>query len=181
MDPTLVMIRQFLFKVLLAQEPGYTTHSCKSRIPELRLGYSSNIDVKQFNENKGGRGEGWTHAILLSEIPQVTYLSQEYRKIKLDINEKGAWDENKPLSANQFISLTTIKVFLDTDPLIGGYDEVSETFSSPSDEVWDMDEECIDGPGHNGAYLLLDYSLQAGSGVHDLTLFIPESRLRFST
>ena len=36
--------------------------------------------------------------------------------------------------------------------------------------VWDMDDQCGIG---EGAYVVLDYNLQAGSGVSDLSLLIP--------
>ncbi len=121
-----------------------------------------------------------TIAILLSQVPQVYLNGEWYREFPLDINE----------SVGVFVSLDAVQVFESLDDDCSGYNGFT---AGPTDSyitcptnsthlVYDFDgPRDASGVPVVDKWAGLDYSLQAGSGVADTILFVPDSNFNDQT
>ncbi|HWQ27723.1 MAG TPA: hypothetical protein VNN12_01720 [Dehalococcoidia bacterium] len=118
----------------------------------------------QFDEHFGG---GRTHPIQAAAIPSVDIGGTRYRVVLLDANDQGADD---------FMSIDTVKVFLDDQNNLHQYDNAANTFgtdnSSPATLVFDMDANC---PGGDCVLLMRSQTFTPGSGVSDISIALPDS------
>ena len=114
-----------------------------------------NTDGTLEFETKGG---GHTHSLLLSAVPTVEYDGAIYREFQLDVNER----DQAPL-----IGLLELRLYTSAIPNATGYDGTTGTIPNTT-RIYDLDA------GADRA-VLLDYSLNSGSGVADYLLFVPES------
>ena len=130
-------------------------------------GYNSEWYVSnpaQFNELLSGGG---THALKLSEVPMFSVDGIIYRKFNLDANEQ----------ANaRYISIGIVKIYIGGTDQYHAYSTATWNFQTPSPAtlVWDLDAACNEG--QDGAYIAVDTGIEAGSGVSDLSLWIPQSK-----
>ncbi|MCD4823752.1 MAG: PEP-CTERM sorting domain-containing protein [Phycisphaerae bacterium] len=105
----------------------------------------------EYDEKNG------TRALLLSEVAVVTINGTDYREFLLDVNET---------TPSKWIDLIDLTIHIETDPAISSY-------ASLSTPIYDMN------PNDEGNKVLLDYSLNAGSGDGDMLAHIP--RFLFGT
>lgn len=127
--------------------------------PFLRLqhsdseqGYNTDYRLVQYDESSTAN---WTHALLLETIPVVMIGGSPYREIKLDINEI----QN---DKNAFISLDALEIYETANPMIHNYRVASSGW--PTDPIFDL--------GDN--YIKLDARLGPGSGMGDMSVYIPQ-------
>ncbi len=109
-------------------------------------------------------GGNRTHELLASAVPTLEYDNALYREFSLDANDTGA---------DTFMSIDQIKIFLDSQVDLTGYDKIAETFSNDTGttvhKVFDLDA------GGDQTILLSSQDLESGSGVSDVTLLVPNS------
>ncbi len=108
-------------------------------------GYNTDGDL-QYNEKTG-----FTHSLQLSAVPIVNIGGTDYREFLLDINQEN----NHPLLSLDALQIYQADVGNRTGP-IGGFG--TPRYSLGSDN-----------------WILLDYSLNDGSGSGDLFAYIPNS------
>jgi len=106
-------------------------------------------------------GGNFTHSLLLSSVPIVTIGSTSYYQFLLDINQTGS---------NPEIYLDQLKIFLSNTPSLTG---TVGSLTGPggilqTGLVYNLDA----GTGNR---ILLDYSLNTGSGSGDMFAYIPTS------
>ena len=115
----------------------------------VEQGYNTDYRPVEFDENTSA---SFTHSLLLSEVPIVTNGGTSYREFLVDINQDG----------QNLLSLDGLEIALHASGNLIGY---STIFASP---IYDMDA------GEDN-WILLDYSLNAGSGAGDMLAYIPDS------
>jgi hypothetical protein len=120
----------------------------------VEQGYNTDGRPVQFDENTSPQ---FTRSLLLSDVP-IIYLPGDptpYREFLLDINQTGR---------NPLLALDDIEIF-QTDA--GDH----TNFGDPSfgKMVYDLDAHPEDN------WILLDYSLNTGSGSGDMFAYIPDS------
>jgi hypothetical protein len=121
----------------------------------ITKGYNTVDASAEFDTITGGDR---TRPLLLSGIPEVEIGGEFYREFKLDIN--------KAVGGNEFMALNELKLFLTDDPAITGYDYAGGTeFGANATKVWDLGD----------AVVLMDYSLESGSGQSDVSFFVKSS------
>jgi hypothetical protein len=112
-----------------------------------------------------GSSDQFNHALLLTAVPIVNFGGVDYREFILDVNQTG----NDPL-----ISLDEIQLFTSDNAnqsvtsFTGGILDLSELDMSDSSLVYNLD-------GIEDSYILLDYSLNSGSGSGDMLFYVPDS------
>jgi hypothetical protein len=118
-------------------------------------GYNTVDASAEFDTITGGDR---TRPLLLSGVPEVEIGGEFYREFKLDIN--------KARGGNPYLALNELKLFLTSDPGISGYDTVTGSFpGTDAVLVWDLGD----------AVVLMDYSLESGSGQSDVSFFVKSS------
>jgi len=116
----------------------------------VEQGYNTDGRPVEFDENTSA---SFTHSLLLSGVPLVTDGGINFREFLLDINQSGV----------NLLSLDGFEIALHAS---GNLIEYSTIFASP---IYDMN-----APGEDN-WILLDYSINAGSGEGDMLAFIPDS------
>ena len=111
-------------------------------------GYNTD-GTAEFDE-KGG---GFTHSLLLSAVAVATINGTDYREFLLDVNE---------VTGSNLIYLETLEFYIETDPAISVY----ANLSTP---IYDLDENDASNR------IIINYSLNAGSGDGDMLAHIPSS------
>ncbi|MBK0400438.1 hypothetical protein H0I76_14650, partial [Limibaculum sp. M0105] len=123
-------------------------------------GYNTSERPLAYDENSS---PSFTKSLLLNQVPIVEIDGIEYYEFRLDINQTN----NDPL-----LSLDELKVYTSTtgdeEGLITGTD-----FTDDTTLVWDLDDQDLDGTDDTDHTILLDYSLQAGSGKSDMFFYVP--------
>ena len=120
----------------------------------VNQGLNTNARPLQFDENKSAQ---YTHALRLDEVPVVILGGVRYRQFALDINQK---------SSQPLLSLDALQIFAGGAGNLTGYDPAAKTLPGAT-SVYDMDA------GEDN-WVLLDYSLNSGSGSGDMLLYIPD-------
>ncbi len=125
---------------------------------DTERGYNTDGKKVQFDEKTGS----WTHALLLEDVPVITYRGVDYLQFCLDINESSP---NVSLEELQLFASNSAIVY---DPLtLTGYDEDKRQLNGQS-AVYDLDA--------NSDYSIkLNYDLFPGSGYEDFVAIIPTS------
>jgi hypothetical protein len=114
----------------------------------------------QFDTFTGG---GRTHALQVAAIPVIEYNGADYRQFSLDANDSGT---------DPFMSVDAVKIFIDNQSNLGGYNNLTETFATNQDgsaavKIYDLGDNRI---------LMSSQELEPGSGVSDITLLVPNER-----
>ena len=118
----------------------------------ITRGYNTVDGSAEFDTVTGGER---TRPLLLSGVPEVDIGGASYREFKLDIN--------KAPGGSPYLALNELKLFLTSDPAVTGYDYTGGTeFGSNATKVWDLGD----------AVVLMDYSLESGSGASDVSFFV---------
>jgi hypothetical protein len=118
----------------------------------VQQGYNTDYRGAGFPEFDENTSASFTHSILLSDVPLVTSDGIDYREFLLDINQNG----------QVLLSLDELRIALHDLPDMIGY---SSIFASPLYDL-DLGED---------SYVMLDYSLNGGSGQGDMLAYIPDS------
>jgi hypothetical protein len=122
---------------------------------DVTMGYNTVDASAEFDTVTGGDR---TRPLLLSGVPEVEIGGTSYREFKLDIN--------KARGGNPYLALDQLKLFVTSDPAITGYDYAGGTeFDGDATKVWDLGD----------AVVLMDYSLESGSGASDVSFFVRSS------
>jgi hypothetical protein len=125
--------------------------------PGFENGYNTDFRPLSYEENTS---PSFTTSLLLSSVPVVTIDGVQYYEFRLDINQ---------LKSSPGLSLDEIKLYTSnvSDGLAQG--EITGTwFNDNAHLVYDMD-------GNGNSSVLLDYSLQAGSGKSDMFFYVAKS------
>lgn len=99
-----------------------------------------------------------TRELLLSEVPEVTFGATVYREFVLDINENIS-------AEGRYLTLIDLRIFVADTGDISGY---PQNFPAP---IYQMDDLTAGPPRDHS--ILLDASLDTGSGGGDMLAFIP--------
>lgn len=120
-------------------------------------GYNTDAKSYQFDE-KGG---GFTHSLLISDIPQVN----GYFQFLLDINQRSSVPDS-------LLSMHELVFFRGSKNDVNEFDSASQTFADDPGAVkaWDLDA----GPDGNSV-VEMDYGLNPGSGWGDVIVYVPVS------
>ena len=120
----------------------------------VERGYNTDARPLQFDEN---RSPAFTRSLRLADVPVVIVNGVAYREFLLDINQKAS----APL-----LSLDELKIFLGDRGNLSGYDANNGRLAG-LDAAYDMDA----GGDHS---VLMNYSLNHGSGSGDVSVLIPD-------
>jgi hypothetical protein len=123
-------------------------------------GYNTDYRPVEFQTKDQNQ---WTHSLLLSSVPIVSYRGGQYRQFLLDINEGG----NTNLAR---LSLDEVQIFL------GAAGDLHNYPSGLGTLIYDMDA-APDGPGD----VELNYRLNSGSGSGDMFLYVPVEKFAQSS
>ena len=115
----------------------------------VQHGYNTDYRPLEFDENTTAT---FTHSLLVSSVPIVNMDGIDYLEFLLDINQNG---EN-------ILSMDAFEIALHNSGNLIGY---SSIFAST---IYNLDSG-----GDN--YVLLDYSLNGGSGQGDMLAYVPAS------
>jgi len=119
---------------------------------EVEQGYNTDARPLKFDENSSPE---FTRSLKLSDVPVVNF-GIDYRQFLLDINQTGT---------NPHISLDALEIYLGSSGAVTGY---SESPSNLGTLIYDLD-------AGSDNWILLDYSLNSGSGSGDMFAYIPDS------
>lgn len=123
--------------------------------------------IPQFDEFYGG---GRTHALRASAIPTFDIGGTLYRVILLDANDTGA---------DPYNSIDKLKVYLDDQPNLAGYNYSADTFSNDTGTAavlkYNMDANCPGSPTGDCILLMNSQGLQSGSGQSDISVALLNS------
>ena len=141
----------------------------------LRIGSGGSVDIEQgyntdyrskkdpkypeFDEDKEAK---YNHALSLDSVPTVDLFGNGtlYREFLLDINQNKTGD-------GRLLSLDKLEIYMGSSNLLYDY---STGFNGKATKIYDL------GSGDDGDnWVLLDYSLNHGSGSGDLYVYIPDS------
>jgi hypothetical protein len=120
-------------------------------------GYNSDASPPNYPEFDESASK--SDAITLSAIPQTVVNGIIYREFQLDLNEANS----TPL-----ISLDALQVFTASSGTLFGYNPAGPDIGGVTDLIWDMDAS-------QENEILMDYSLQSGSGEADYIVLVPEA------
>jgi hypothetical protein len=124
---------------------------------DTEKGYNT-AGTAEFDTFTGG---GRTHALQAAAIPPVTIAGVVYREFSLDANDTGSDD---------WMSIDAVKIFLDNQSDLTGFNSGTNSFSSDDStkatRIYDQG---------NGTVLMRSQTLTPGSGVSDITIFVPDS------
>jgi hypothetical protein len=124
-------------------------------------GYNTSARPFQYDQKEPIQ---YTHDIQLKDVPVVTIDGVEYREFYLDINEADS-------AGKELISLDELRIYLSPTGNLSGYNTNSEKLSRLT-AIYDMDGGLPKGEDN---YIVLNYSLNSGSGSGDMVAYIPNS------
>jgi hypothetical protein len=113
-------------------------------------GYNTDYRGVEFDELTSAT---FTHSLSLSDVPIVELGGISYREFLLDINENNGGD-------NELLSLDVLEIYTAST---GSLTDYAGGWGTPDYEM---------GAGNS---ILLDYSLNTGSGSGDMYAYIPDS------
>jgi hypothetical protein len=117
-------------------------------------GYNVNLpDITPEFDEKGG---GFTHPLLISDVPIVRIDGVDYREFLLDVDEGGT-------EKSRYISLDSMQIYLADSPDRTGYPDLGV-------KIFDLDSLPT-----TDNWILLDATLRSGSGSGDMFAYIPNS------
>jgi hypothetical protein len=103
-----------------------------------------------------------THSLNLAAVPETEYNGAIYKEFVLDIN--------KAPGGSQYLAMNELQLWLTSDPNLSSYDLATYSFPSGATKIFDLD-----GGSDGDLAVLMDYSLESGSGASDLTWLVPLS------
>ena len=121
-------------------------------------GYNTDANASAANNPDIVTGGGRTHSVTFGQLRYTTAGGIDYVRFSLDINEPG----NTP---DKYLALNDFQIYAPVGP---GFANYNGPVSGLGTALYNMD---------SGAdrTVLMDYSLQSGSGVSDMELFVPLS------
>ena len=122
-------------------------------------GYNTDGTIEFQTKDDGGHN--WTHSLPLSLLVPVTIDGTAYYQFALDIDETKANGGN----TGPLLSLDKLEIYLQDGPSVYPY-------SSFNDPIYEMD---YDDGADADEWILLDYSINHGSGSGDMIANIPTS------
>lgn len=117
----------------------------------VEQGYNTDYKPFEFDEKAGN----FTRSLMKSDVPRVCIDNVVYREFLLDINESSGRN-------GSLLSLDSLQVFLGTAPDLHGYPAGLGTL------IYDMNAPA------SGNWIMLDYSLNSGSGSGDMFFYVPD-------
>ncbi len=120
-------------------------------------GYNTDASSSAYDPNIV-TGGGRTHSVTFGQLRYTTVGGTDYVRFSLDINEPATTPE-------RYLALNDFRIFA---PAGSGWANYNGPISSLGTALYDMDT------GGNRT-VLMNYSLQSGSGVSDMELFVPLS------
>jgi len=117
----------------------------------IEQGYNTSARPVQFDEKTD---PNFTRPLLLSDVPVVNINGTNYRQFLLDVNETKN-------DTGRFLSLDQLQIFQANTGNLNNYPNLGN-------KIYDLDA----GGDHS---ILLDYSLNSGSGSGDMFAYIPDS------
>jgi hypothetical protein len=152
-----------LFQQTDAQPTGTGHISSFVRVQQTGLqgGYNTDARPLQFSENSSPK---FTRSLRLADVPVVSVGGTAYRQFLLDINQN---------SSSPLLSLDQLRVYLGDQGNLTGYNTTAKTLAGLA-PVFDLD-----AGGDNS--VLLNYSLNHGSGSGDAFVLIPNSLFASAT
>ena len=149
-------VNDALFRQSDAQPTGTGLISSFVRIQGsgVESGYNTDARPLQFQEKSGPK---FTRSLRLSDVPVAVVNGVGYRQLLLDINQT---------SASPLLSLDELKIFLGDRGNPTGYDPATGRLAG-LDAAYDLDAV-------GDTTVLLNYSLNHGSGSGDLAVLIPD-------
>lgn len=139
-----------LFEHATVQSTGTGVIDSFVRVQKNNSEQGYNTDGAFYYDEKGGQ---FTHSIVIADIPVMTIGGVDYREFLLDINQT----DNKSL-----LTLDEIQIYLATSGNLTGPVSVLGT------PIYDLD-------ALGDSYILLDYTLEPGSGGGDMRAYIPDA------
>ena len=130
-------------------------------------GYNTDYRPVQFDELTAAN---WTHALPLSSVPVVMIGGAPYREIKLDINEVQN-EKSAYISLDELLILETDNPNLTGMVFDAGGNYVPNPAAGWPTAIYDLDTVVDDN------YIKLDARLGPGSGMGDMSVYIPASLL----
>jgi len=165
--PTAVIGGVFRVEQIDPQSTGTGVIDSFVRIQDNGNEEGYNTDLGTPLDTKAGN---FTHSLLLSSVPIVDIGGTLYRQFLLDINQNTGGD-------NEFITLNQIQIFLAPSDMLhtglipAGATTPPEIAFAGTTEVFRMNEDTNTG----FTQILMDYSLNAGSGSGDMFLYVLNS------
>jgi hypothetical protein len=125
---------------------------------DTEKGYNTTDASAEFDTFTGADR---THPLQAAAIPPVTIGGVMYREFSLDANDQGADD---------WMSIDALQIFLDNQNDLTGFNKVAGTFSSDTGttatKIYDQGDAAV---------LMRSQTLTPGSGVSDITVFVPDA------
>ncbi|MBW0158070.1 hypothetical protein, partial [Sedimentimonas flavescens] len=131
-------------------------------------GYNTSDRPLDYDENSS---PNFTRDLFYGDIPVVTLYDDEgnavqYLEFRLDINEPDS-------GATSYLSLDEVQIYLSNEQVPSGDPGLVDL--SDYELVWSLDELDANGEILVDNWIALDYTLQAGSGVSDMIMYVPLS------
>ncbi|NBO90856.1 MAG: hypothetical protein EBV06_00840 [Planctomycetia bacterium] len=136
-------------------------------------GYNSGANKNAQFDETGKYSSQYNKALLLSAIPVAylvnpqTGLVEAYRELRLDINE------NSNSIGQQYLSLDALQIYQSTSSTLYGFTGTPTSTGTFTQGGSSSLRYNLDNGVNN--VVLLNYDLQPGSGVGDVSVFIPDS------
>ena len=140
---------------------GYIDSFLRLQHNGTEQGYNTSARPFQYDQKEPIQ---YTHDIQLKDVPIVTIDGVAYREFYLDINEADS--EGKEL-----LSLDELRIYLSPTGNVSNYNTNNEKLGGLS-AIYDMDGGLPRGQDN---YIILNYSLNSGSGSGDMVAYIPNN------
>ena len=140
---------------------GYVDSFLRIQHNGTEQGYNTSARPFQYDQKEPIE---YTHDIQLKDIPVVTIDGVEYREFYLDINEANS-------DGKELLSLDELRIYLSPTGEVSGYNPNNKKLDGLS-AIYDMDGGLPKGQDN---WIVLNYSLNSGSGSGDMVAYIPNS------
>jgi hypothetical protein len=130
---------------------------------QYEQGYNTDARPVQYDENTSPT---FTRSLLLTEVPIVSIGGTQYREFLLDINQTNS---------DPILTLDRVVIYLrSAGDLLGGL-AVDDSHLATGANAFNSGTKVYDSDPSSNNKVQLDYSLQAGSGVADMFLYVKNS------
>ena len=130
---------------------------------QYEQGYNTDARPVQYDENTSPT---FTRSLLLADVPIVSIGGTQYREFLLDINQTNA---------DPILTLDRVVIYLrSAGNLLGGL-AADDSHLATGANAFNSGTKVYDSDPSSNNKVQLDYSLQAGSGVADMFLYVKNS------